>query len=133
MLWAWKNGCQQYGLTMEASEVDAGPQRNKTGPKSEAPRLHVQTWVERRPLVSSGRAVDGSTVAPSHLEGPMPPTCIQTMQAVCSFASCRCNTGRKALHIFPAVILPTTALANHVCDDVGLATIDPGAAAPSSA
>ena len=74
---------------MEASEVDAGPQRNKTGPKSEAPRLHVQTWVERRPLVSSGRAVDGSAVAPSHLEGPMPPTCIQTMQAACSFAARR--------------------------------------------
>ena len=42
-----------------------------------------------RVLVPSGRAVDGSAVAPSHLEGPMPPTCIQTMQAVCSCAARR--------------------------------------------
>jgi len=88
-----------------------------------APSLSV-VWTSRRWVCRC---------APSHLEGPMPPTCIQTMQAVCSFASCRCNTGRKALHLFPAVILPNTALANHVCDDVGLATTDPGAAAPSSA
>jgi hypothetical protein len=53
------------GSRRKLQKLNAGPQRNETGPKSEAPRLHVQSrWI--RVLVPSGRAVDGSAVAPSH-------------------------------------------------------------------